>query len=416
VLSRPSFYNVRMSATPPIEIDARGLSPLGMSSAQFLKRYWQRRPLLIRNAFPGFVSPISPDELAGLACEPDALARIVRRERLAASDDPAQSRWHLQSGPFAESDFASLPSHDCSLLVQDVDKWDADVAPLLDAFAFLPRWRIDDIMISFAEPGGSVGPHVDQYDVFLLQAHGRRRWQIDSRSNADTAMRTDSELKLLRRFTPDADWLLQPGDMLYLPPGMPHHGEAVDACLTLSVGMRAPAAGELVGDLAEHLAEAMAETERYRDPDLTPAKDPFEIDAAAMTRLRTALGPLGSLDERTLRDWFGAFITRYRSAALPDAGAKPKTPEALARMLGEGRTLARHPFARSAWTRDGRRGRLFVAGESWAMGVRSASALAAARRIDAAAFAVLDRDAHAALSQLLARGWYQLQRRTRSRP
>jgi len=387
-----------------------------MSPRQFLAHYWQRRPLLIRNAFAGFVSPISPDELAGIACEPSALARIVRRERLAASDDPTQSRWHLQSGPFAESDFSGLPERDCSLLVQDVDKWDTDVAALLDAFAFLPRWRIDDIMISFAEPGGSVGPHVDQYDVFLLQAQGCRRWQIDSRADVDATLRSDCELKLLKHFTPNAEWLLQPGDMLYLPPGMPHHGEAVDACLTISVGMRAPAAGELISDLAEHLAEAMAQSERYRDPDLLPAKDRFEIDAAAMARLRSALGPLASLDERTLSNWFGTFITRYRSAALADAGGKPKTPESLAQLLGEGRTLVRHPFARSAWAREGRRGRLFIAGESWAMGIRSASALAAARRIDAAGFIALDKQAHAALSQLLARGWYQLQRKPRPRP
>jgi 50S ribosomal protein L16 3-hydroxylase len=414
---RPSaFYNTGMNSAPPIEVDAGGQSPLGMSPAQFLACYWQRRPLLIRNAFPGFVSPISPDELAGLACEPAALARIVRRERLAAGDDPAQSRWHLQSGPFDESDLTRLPERDCSLLVQDVDKWDADVAPLLDVFAFLPRWRIDDIMISFAEPGGSVGPHVDQYDVFLLQAHGRRRWQIDSRANADTRLRSDSELKLLQHFTPDADWLLQPGDMLYLPPGMPHHGEAVDACLTISVGMRAPAAGELISDLAEHLAEAMTESERYRDSDLAPAKDPFEIDAAAIARLRTALGPLGSLDEHALRDWFGKFITRYRSAALPDAGGKAKTSESLAKLLNEGRVLTRHPFARSAWTRIGRRARLFIAGESWAMGVRSASVLSATRAIDATVFAALDDAARSALSQLLARGWYQLQPKPRPRP
>lgn len=405
-----------MTSAPVIEIDGRNHTPLGMLPKHFLARYWQRRPLLIRNAFPGFVSPISPEELAGLACEPDALARIVRRERLAAGDDPAQSRWHLQSGPFDEGDFTGLPERDCSVLVQDVDKWDADVAPLLDAFAFLPRWRIDDIMISFAEPGGSVGPHVDQYDVFLLQAQGCRRWQIDSRAGADTTLRSDSDLKLLRHFTPDADWLLQPGDMLYLPPGMPHHGEAVDACLTISVGMRAPAASELLGDLAEHLASSMSESERYRDPDLTPAKDPFEIDAAAMARLRNALGPLGSLDERTLGNWFGQFITRYRSAALPDAGGKAKTPQSLAQLLGEGRTLTRHPFARSAWAREARAGRLFVSGDSWAMGVRSASTLAAARPIDATRFATLDKQGRAAVCELLARGWYQLQRKPRARP
>ena len=160
-------------AGPPIEVDAAALPPLGMPPAEFLRDYWQKRPLLIRKAFPGFVSPISPEDLAGLACEEAALSRIVAHER-------EHDRWLLRHGPFPEAMFPDLPHHDWTLLVQDVDKWDADVAALLPAFDFLPRWRIDDVMVSFAAPGGSVGAHVDQYDVFLLQAQGRRRWQIDA--------------------------------------------------------------------------------------------------------------------------------------------------------------------------------------------------------------------------------------------
>jgi len=400
----------------PIEVHAQRQPPLGMSPRHFLAHYWQRRPLLIRQAFADFVSPISPDELAGLACEPSALARMVTRERKRAGDDPRHSHWRLRQGPFEKADFVGLPTRDWSLLVQDVDKWDADVAALLDAFAFLPRWRIDDIMVSFAAPGGGVGPHTDQYDVFLLQAHGRRRWQVGAQAEPQAAFRDDCELKLLKTFTPAHDWVLAPGDMLYLPPGFAHHGDAVDACLTLSVGMRAPAEGELLGDLADTLAQALPEHARYRDPDLAPAHDPFEIDAAAIARLRVALGPLGTLDNAVLRVWFGRFITSYRSASLPDAGAKPRRAEAIAQVLASGRVLARHPFARVAWTRIGRGARLFVAGEAYPMSARSAAMIAAARQLDANAFARCDGAAQQALASLLARGSYALQRQRGRNP
>ena len=239
-------------ALPPIEVHAKPGQLLGMPPAHFLRDYWQKRPLLIRGAFPGFVSPLSPEDLAGLACEEAALSRIVRHDR-------RKDQWTLRHGPFAETEFPKLPKRDWTLLVQDVDKWDADVRALLDRYRFLPAWRIDDVMISFAAPGGSVGAHVDQYDVFLLQGQGRRRWQIDTRADPPTAFRDDVELKLLRDFHPTHTWTLEAGDMLYLPPGVPHHGVAADACLTFSIGMRAPSQAELMLDFAEHLAERMGE-------------------------------------------------------------------------------------------------------------------------------------------------------------
>ena len=222
-----------------------------MDAGQFLRDYWQKHPLLIRNAFPDFTSPISPDELAGLSCEDGALSRLIVH-------DTATDAWKVQTGPLPEDVFATLPERDWTLLVQDVDKWDADVATLLHHFDFLPRWRLDDIMVSFAAPEGSVGAHVDQYDVFLIQGMGHRRWQIDAGPNPPQDFREDVELKLLREFTPTHDWVLGPGDILYLPPGVPHHGVAQDACLTLSVGMRAPSHGELLTDLADTLAEQLA--------------------------------------------------------------------------------------------------------------------------------------------------------------
>ena len=228
--------------------------------------------------FPDFESPIQPEDLAGLACEEGTLSRIVAHDR-------ARDAWLLRHGPFDEAMFPDMPHHDWTLLVQDVDKWDADVAALLDAFDFLPRWRIDDIMVSFAAPGGSVGAHVDQYDVFLLQALGHRRWQIDASDEpVRPDFRNDVELKLLREFHPTHEWLLRPGDMLYLPPGVPHHGVAEDACLTFSVGMRAPSAAELLGDFVDTLAADADEACAIAIPDLSPAGDSDEIDDDAMRR------------------------------------------------------------------------------------------------------------------------------------
>ncbi len=392
----------------PIEVTGTAKRPLGMAPAAFLRDYWQKRPLLIRAAFPGFESPITPEDLAGLACEEAALARIVLHDR-------RNDRWELRNGPFAEADFPGMPHRDWTLLVQDVDKWDMDVRALLPAFDFLPAWRRDDIMVSFAAPGGSVGAHVDQYDVFLLQAHGRRRWQIDSRDGALAAFRDDVELKLLRHFTPDHDWVLGPGDMLYLPPGVPHHGVAEDACLTFSIGMRAPSQAELMLDYVEELAASVPDERRYADPDLQPPADPNEIDEAAFARVRAALEPLRRLDEDGLRRWFGRFITQYRSAGELGRPARPPTAAAVATALDRGGRLLRHPHARHAWAREGRRARLHANGLSFAMGVGSARTLAAADSLDAGAVAGLDADGRQAVQTLLEQGHYHLEKPRRHR-
>jgi 50S ribosomal protein L16 3-hydroxylase len=393
---------------PAIEVEGSGLPPLGMAPEVFLRDYWQKRPLLVRNAFPGFVSPITPEDLAGLACEEAALSRVVLHDR-------KRDRWELRNGPFAEESFPKLPKKDWTLLVQDVDKWDMDVRALLSAFRFLPSWRLDDIMVSFAAPGGSVGAHVDQYDVFLLQAHGHRRWQIDTNPDAPLGFRPDVELKLLSQFTPDHDWVLAPGDMLYLPPGVPHHGVAEDACLTFSFGMRAPSQAELLLDFAEELAAAIPEESRYTDPDLALPADPAEIDEAAFARVRAALASLQSLDDTTMRRWFGRFITQYRSAGELARPARAPSLDTAADTLAKGGRLLRHPHARHAWAREGKRARLHANGLGYAMGVASARLLAGADVIDAAALATLDADGRTALQALLAQGHYHLEKPSRRR-
>ena len=388
-----------------IEIDAaNGPHPLGMRPERFLREYWQKKPLLVRNAFPGFESPISPEDLAGLACEDGVLARIVAHE-------PEGDRWLLRHGPFPEDMFPAMPHHDWTLLVQDVDKWDADVRALLDRFDFLPRWRIDDVMVSFAAPGGSVGAHVDQYDVFLLQAQGRRRWQIDDRPNPPVHFRLDVELKLLQRFDPTHDWVLEPGDMLYLPPGVPHHGVAEDACLTFSVGMRAPAAAELLGDFVDTLASEADESLRFADPDLAPAKDAHEIDAAAMARVVEALNLLRMNDPERLGEWFGRFITTYRTALRP-GGREPGDGRSRIEIewdLQQGAWLQRDPWTRMAWQRAGRGARLYVSGEAHALPLADARRIAGDERLDGDEYAKLSITGRDLVQALLQDGHYRLE-------
>jgi 50S ribosomal protein L16 3-hydroxylase len=395
----------RKTVAPVIELHARPGQPLGMPAAAFLRDYWHKRPLLIRNAFPGFVSPIEPGDLAGLACEEAALSRLVAHDR-------ANDRWQVRSGPFEESEFPGMPDHDWTLLVQDVDKWDPDIRALLEQFRFLPRWRVDDVMVSFAAPGGSVGAHVDHYDVFLLQAHGHRRWQIDAsvalgRPAPPTDFRDDVELKLLRQFAPTHDWVLGPGDMLYLPPLVPHHGVAEDACLTFSVGMRAPSSAELIADYLDTLIDGADEALRYHDEDLQAPADPYEIDAAAMGRVVEALNALRMNDPDKLGAWFGRFITTYRAAGEILPPAEPPTAEAVAAALAQGLTLQRHPWARLAWRRATRGAALFCSGLEFALPIKDARHLAAAERIDGSDYAALSAAGRQTLLHLVEAGFYQ---------
>jgi 50S ribosomal protein L16 3-hydroxylase len=373
-------------ARPAIEVRARLGQPLGMTPARFLRDYWQKRPLLVRNAFPDFTPPLSPDELAGLACMEGALSRIVIRQggspsrpengRLPAQSHPRRNdgKWSVLNGPFDDATFGQLPEQDWTLLVQDVDKWDADTGALAGHFAFIPSWRVDDVMISYAVADGGVGAHVDQYDVFLLQGQGRRRWAIDTRPDAATDFRDDVELKLLRTFHPDHEWVLEPGDMLYLPPNVPHDGRAVGECMTFSFGMRAPAASELLIDFAMHVADTLPESRRFADPDLAPARYAGEIDGAALRRARHALGPAATmLDDDAFADWFGSFITRYRVAQAPAPRKRPIKD--LAGRLPRS-TLIRDPWSRCAWRRRGRDARLYVAGHAFDAPLGWARALA----------------------------------------
>jgi len=349
-----------------------------LTSGQFLQDYWQQKPLLLRQAFPGFRPELDADDIAGLACEEMAESRVV-------SGTFPEHDWSLRYGPFLEQDLTSLPPRKWTLLVQDVEKHYPPLRSLMAAFSFLPRWRIDDLMVSVAAPGGSVGPHVDQYDVFLLQASGRRRWEIAI--DFDPALLPGCDLNVLLDFKAQQTWELEPGDMLYLPPGVAHHGVAVDVdmgalgaetqaplCMTWSIGMRAPSAADLLQALGEWLAEAPDEGGRYRDPGLSPTNRPGEIDGAALQRFRNLLHPAIE-DADRFSAFIGAFISGYRLAHEPAAPPRSIDQTELARLFQRGATLHHNPWTRLAWQETPRGALLFASGLAFPCSVDEAMIL-----------------------------------------
>jgi 50S ribosomal protein L16 3-hydroxylase len=280
----------------------------GLSPGEFLSQHWQKQPLLVRGALPGYTPPLSPDELAGLALSEQVESRLVQER---------SGTFELERGPFDEATFAGLPESHYTLLVQDLDQHVPEVGELFELLDFLPSYRLDDVMASFAAPSGSVGPHFDQYDVFLLQVRGRRRWQI-ARAYDPAKLRDDTELCVLSEFQSEQEWVLDPGDMLYLPPRVAHYGVAVDACMTFSLGCRAPSVAEIVAHFAQAVVEQASEGERYEDPDLLPPGDRDCLDPAAVARVGRLLAERLSFDERALAQNLASLLTRPKALFAPE--------------------------------------------------------------------------------------------------
>jgi len=336
----------------------------GLTPREFLKQYWQKRPLLIRAAFPGISPPLSAEELAGLACEEGVESRLVLQTRKAPG-------WQLRHGPFLHKDFTKLPKSRWTLLVQDVDKHVPGVAGLLDPFSFIPEWRIDDVMVSYAADGGSVGPHVDAYDVFLLQVEGMRRWDISTQPQKGRTT-PGLELKQVQAFTAEESWLLMPGDMLYLPPGVAHHGVAFGECMTCSIGFRAPSQTEMLADFTVLLMEGTDAGAHYADPDLTPSANAGEITLEARARVRQMLRPQLRPSDDALDIWFGRFMTEPKPWLRPVPPPRRTSSARFKAVLDKGRALAWHPAVRVAWFGARQTCHLFVDGKHYPLPERLA--------------------------------------------
>jgi len=345
------------------------LTLLGERSAEtFLREYWQKRPLLIRGALPNFQSPITPDELAGLACEEEVESRLILER---AGPTP----WFVEHGPIDESRFSELPETHWTLLVQECNRYVPELTELLEQFNFIPNWRVDDVMASYAPAQGSVGPHTDQYDVFLLQAFGTRRWQISQEPVDEDNQLADLDLCIMRDFSASEEWILQPGDMLYLPPGVAHHGVALEDCITLSVGFRAPSHAELLTDFADHMAAQLDPSQRYSDPDLSLQKSPAEISPAALNQVREILREKLA-DDNAINHWFGEFITEAKNPhdiAMRSESENIDTEQFL-RHFEQAGDLFRNDDLRFAYIDEADGATLFIDGQTYSLSSEQAFA------------------------------------------
>ncbi len=361
----------------------------GVSPAQFMRRHWHKQPRLVRQAVPGVAAPLSRTALFALAARDDVESRLIQRQ--------GRDGWHLRRGPLPRRSLPPLARPGWTLLVQGLDLHLDAAHDLLWRFRFVPAARLDDLMLSYASDGGGVGPHVDTYDVFLLQVQGRRRWRIGRARRPQ--WRDDVPLKMLAHFEPEQDWLLEPGDMLYLPPGWAHDGVAVGGdCMTASIGFRAPRADELAQALLARLADgsqASAPAPRYRDPAQPATPSPGAVPPALQRFAHEALAravaePLAL--ERTLGEW----LTEPKAQVWFDAA------HGAAQNAERGVQLDR----RSRMAYDA--GHIFINGESLCAGGRDARllrALADQRRLDARAVRAAGPGARALLGEWLACGW-----------
>lgn len=301
---------------------------LTLNWPDFIERYWQKRPVVLKRGIANFVDPITPDELAGLAMEEEVDSRLVSH---------LDGKWQVGHGPFESYDH--LGENNWSLLVQAVDHWHEPAAALMRPFRALPDWRMDDLMISFSVPGGGVGPHLDQYDVFIIQGTGRRRWRVGEKIPIKQHC-PHPDLLQVDPFEAIIDEELEPGDILYIPPGFPHEGYSLENSLNYSVGFRAPNGRELISGFADYVLQHELGSYRYSDPDV-PSRDlaadilPQEVDAVRQMMLDLIGQPAH------FQQWFGEFISQSRHELDVAPAEPPYQPDEIYDALQQGDKLVR---------------------------------------------------------------------------
>ena len=299
-----------------------------ITTEEFLRDYWQKKPLVIRGAFPDFEMPFDAGELAGLALETNSPARIILENPITNQRPSENQPWTVKYPPFTDEDFTSTPETHWTFLVNDLERYYPELGNLIEPFRFIPDWRIDDLMVSYAADQGSVGPHVDAYDVFLIQGEGKRRWQVVTDPDYPTELLQDSQLAILKNFKHDKEWLLDTGDMLYLPPNMPHHGVAEGECMTFSVGFRAPDTLGLTQSWLESFnneqnSQQSSETKelitkRFNDAERNIQKSSGEIAIEDIQKLSSLIMDLVKNQEQQLPVFLGKYLTETKNSELEE--------------------------------------------------------------------------------------------------
>lgn len=295
----------------------------GMTAETFLKEYWHKKPLLIRGALKDVGEHVDYAWLAKLAADEDVESRLIEYK---------QGKWHLERGPFRAGRLRRLPETDWTILVQNVNHHLPHIADILWRFDFMPYARLDDLMISYAPPGGTVGPHFDSYDVFLLQVGGRKRWQISSQK--DESFIEDAPIKVLKDFQVEDEFILEHGDMLYLPPKCAHYGVALEPGMTYSIGFRAPSAQEIATEFLVYLQDRICVQGRYADPDLQQQAAPAQISDAMVEQVSQMLQQI-SWDKKVVADFLGHYLTEPKPHVFYDGAEDELDEEAFAEQAME---------------------------------------------------------------------------------
>ena len=351
------------------------INPLGNISQQtFMEEYWQKKPLLVRQAFPDFESPISAEELAGLAYEEEVNSRIVMEK-------DGEHPWFPIFGPMTDEIFSSMPETHWSLIVNDLEKYLPELSWIIDRFRFIPEWRLDDLMISYAADKGSVGPHIDLYDVFILQGQGQRRWQINTQPVAEGNQIKQTPLRIQKDFQAEEEWIVEPGDMLYIPPGVSHHGVSLGESLSYSIGFRATSHADLVNDFISHITQDLSATLTYQDPDQKIQQHPNEIKQDALQRVTEIFKQYLQPDHPELQRWFGCYMSDTKTSVSTEPEEVCNSIDELKELVSE-EILSRHPASRFAFAQNPKNTLLFIDGEDYEVNPDFAIHLCKQRQID----------------------------------
>jgi len=351
------------------------LNPLGnLSPEDFLKNYWQKKPLVIRQAFPNFQCPISAEELAGLSCEDDVNARIVIEK-----DD--EHPWQPTFGPMDDDTYSNLPKSHWTLVLNDLEKVVPELAWLPDLFRFIPDWRLDDLMCSYAADQGSVGPHFDLYDVFIIQGTGKRRWQISTAEVSETNQVANTPLRIQAEFNAEQEWILEPGDMIYIPPNVSHHGVSLGESISFSVGYRAVSHADLLNDFIAHITQNLPAKLTYQDADLTLQKHSSEITEAAIQRVKNIFREYLTPEHKELDRWFGKFMSDPKSEYTQVPEEVFDSVDELITEIENGVILNLHPASRFAFINHKENASLFIDGNEYTVTNTFAESLCENREI-----------------------------------